>query len=185
MEHRETKLESQMIYEGKILRLRKDTVRLENGHTTIREVIDHSGGVSIVALDENDCLYMVRQYRYPSDSVLLELPAGKLEPGEDPETCGRRELEEECGCIADQFHLSGPYLSRYFKDQMGMNFADYLCRLRIAQAKELMKDSSLSIQEISARVGYNSSNSFIRTFKRYESVTPGQFRETLDDVKFR
>lgn len=105
MEHRETKLESQMIYEGKILRLRKDTVRLENGHTTIREVIDHSGGVSIVALDENDCLYMVRQYRYPSDSVLLELPAGKLEPGEDPETCGRRELEEECGCIADQFHL--------------------------------------------------------------------------------
>ena len=42
---------------------------------------------------------------YPSDSVLLELPAGKLEPGEDPETCGRRELEEECGCIADQFHL--------------------------------------------------------------------------------
>ncbi len=87
--------------------------------------------------------------------------------------------------IADQFHLSGPYLSRYFKDQMGMNFADYLCRLRIAQAKELMKDSSFSIQEISARVGYNSSNSFIRTFKRYESVTPGQFRETLDDVKFR
>ena len=105
MEHRETKLESQMIYEGKILRLRKDTVRLENGHTTIREVIDHSGGVSIVALGENECLYMVRQYRYPSDLVLVELPAGKLVSGEDPENCGRRELEEECGCIADQFHL--------------------------------------------------------------------------------
>lgn len=81
--------------------------------------------------------------------------------------------------IADQFHLSGPYLSRYFKDQMGMNFADYLCRLRIARAKELMRDESLSISDISARVGYNSSNSFIRTFKRYESITPGQYREQL------
>ena len=85
--------------------------------------------------------------------------------------------------IADQFHLSGPYLSRYFKDQMGMNFADYLCRLRITKAKELMCDETLSISEISARVGYNSSNSFIRTFKRYESVTPGQYREQKHTVQ--
>lgn len=80
--------------------------------------------------------------------------------------------------LADSFHLSGPYLSRYFKDQTGMNFADYLCRLRIQKAKELLKEE-ISIQEIAERVGYNSSNSFIRTFKRYESITPGTYREQL------
>lgn len=79
--------------------------------------------------------------------------------------------------LADAFHLSGPYLSRYFKDQAGTNFADYLCRLRIRKAKELLKEDRLSVSEIAERVGYNSSNSFIRTFKRYESVTPGAYRE--------
>ena len=59
-----------------------------------------------------------------------------------------------------------------------MNFADYLCRLRIQKAKELLRED-ISIQEIAERVGYNSSNSFIRTFKRYESITPGTYREQL------
>ncbi|MBQ7064468.1 MAG: helix-turn-helix transcriptional regulator [Firmicutes bacterium] len=84
--------------------------------------------------------------------------------------------------VADQFHLSGPYLSRYFKDQMGMNFADYLCRIRINKAKELLRNPALSINDISTMVGYNSSNSFIRTFKRYESITPGQYREQMGHI---
>ena len=85
--------------------------------------------------------------------------------------------------VADQFHLSGPYLSRYFKDQIGMNFADYLCRLRIARSKELMENPELSVVEIAEKVGYNSSNSFIRTFKRYEGITPGQYREQLGETQ--
>lgn len=103
MIHQETMLESETVYHGKILNLRRDTVRLENGNTALREVIEHSGGVAVAALDENDNLYMVRQFRYPTGQVLLELPAGKLEKGEDPAACGMRELGEECGCTAQVF----------------------------------------------------------------------------------
>lgn len=103
MIHSETTLDSQLIYPGKILNLRRDTVRLENGNTATREVVEHSGGVAILALDEQDNVYMVRQFRYPFGATLLELPAGKLEKGEDPRACGIRELEEECGCTAAVF----------------------------------------------------------------------------------
>lgn len=103
MIHHETMLESEIVYKGKILNLRRDTVRLENGNTALREVIEHSGGVAVVALDEADNLLMVRQFRYPTGQVLLEIPAGKLEIGEDPAECGKRELGEECGCAAGLF----------------------------------------------------------------------------------
>ncbi len=103
MAHLETTESSELLYEGKILNLRRDRVRLENGRTTTREVVEHHGGVAILALDEAGQALFVRQFRYPFRSVLLELPAGKLEKGEDPLTCGRRELEEECGCVAEEF----------------------------------------------------------------------------------
>ena len=103
MAHLETTESSQLLYEGKILNLRRDVVRLENGRTTTREVVEHHGGVAVLALDGQGNALFVRQFRYPFRAVLLELPAGKLEPGEDPERCGRRELEEECGCVAGEF----------------------------------------------------------------------------------
>lgn len=103
MNHTETMLDSTMVYEGKILNLRRDTVRLENGNTATREVIEHSGGVAVLALDADDNIFMVRQFRYPTGGTMLELPAGKLERGEDPAACGVRELEEECGCKAAVF----------------------------------------------------------------------------------
>jgi two-component system response regulator YesN len=78
--------------------------------------------------------------------------------------------------ISDYFKMSNSYLSRFFKDHTGYNFGDYLARVRIKKAKELMAEG-VSITEVSNLVGYNSVNSFIRTFKRYESVTPGQFKE--------
>ena len=68
----------------------------------MREVIHHPGGVCVAALDENENVFMVEQFRYPFAEVLTELPAGKLEYGEDPETCGRRELREEAGVVADK-----------------------------------------------------------------------------------
>lgn len=100
MKHFEKTLDSKLIYQGKILSLRCDTVELENGNTAYREVIDHSGGVAVLAVDEQDRILFVSQFRYPFADVLLELPAGKLEKGEDPLTCGIRELREECGCTA-------------------------------------------------------------------------------------
>lgn len=81
--------------------------------------------------------------------------------------------------IADNFSVSGSYLSRLFKEQTGTNFSDYICSLRIKKAKELLADKKLSIEKIASMVGYNSANSFIRTFKRYELITPGQYQSTV------
>ena len=103
MAHYEKTIDSRVIYEGRILSLRRDMVELENGSTAAREVVDHSGGVAVLALDENGNILFVSQFRYPFGAVLLELPAGKLEKGENPAECGMRELGEECGCAADLF----------------------------------------------------------------------------------
>ncbi|WP_040198012.1 NUDIX domain-containing protein [Candidatus Soleaferrea massiliensis] len=98
----EETLQEAYIYHGRIINLRNDTVRLENGSTASREVIEHSGGVCVVAIDDENRIYMVRQYRYPYKEVLLEIPAGKLTPGEKPTDCGKRELEEETGLSANE-----------------------------------------------------------------------------------
>ena len=84
MAHYEKTIDSRVIYEGRILSLRRDMVELENGSTAAREVVDHSGGVAVLALDENGNILFVSQFRYPFGAVLLELPAGKLEKGENP-----------------------------------------------------------------------------------------------------
>ena len=98
----ETKIDSTQIYDGKILNVSRDTVRLENGETAYREVIHHSGGVCVLPLDENGDVLFVKQFRYPFADVLLEIPAGKRELGEDPLECGIRELSEEVGATADE-----------------------------------------------------------------------------------
>lgn len=98
----EKQLHSQKIYDGRILSLRVDDVLLENGEKTVREVIDHQGASGIVAFDENGKLLMVRQYRYPVGQELLELPAGKIDPGETPMQCAARELCEETGYRAEK-----------------------------------------------------------------------------------
>lgn len=103
----ETTLDSQLIYEGRIIRVERDTVRLEDGTEADREVVRHPGGVCVLALTEENEALIVRQFRYPYREVTLEIPAGKLEYGEDPESCGKRELLEECGCTADSFTYLG------------------------------------------------------------------------------
>jgi ADP-ribose pyrophosphatase len=80
---------------------------LPNGHESTREVINHPGGVAVVAFKDKDTILLVEQFRKPIESNLLELPAGKLEYGEDPETCGIRELEEETGYKAKSFSYLG------------------------------------------------------------------------------
>ena len=77
----EKKLSTEKIYEGKILNIKRDTVQLENGETALREVIMHPGGVCVAALDDENNLLFVKQYRYPYEAALLELPAGKLNYG--------------------------------------------------------------------------------------------------------
>lgn len=111
MELKETFVSRQEIFHGRIVDLRVDTVRLPNGHLTTREVIDHPGGVAVVAIDENDNVLTVKQYRYAFQTVLEELPAGKLERGEDPLVCAVRELGEETGFTARRIVPLGAYHS--------------------------------------------------------------------------
>lgn len=103
----ETTIDSTVLYDGKILRVEKDNVQLEDGTKTIREVVRHPGGVCVLALTDQNEVLLVRQFRYPHLAVTVEIPAGKLEYGENPEECGRRELLEECGCTADTFDYLG------------------------------------------------------------------------------
>jgi ADP-ribose pyrophosphatase len=93
----EKQLESHLIYDGRIVHLFLDTVRLPDGQSTQREVIRHIGAVAIVPLDANGQVVMVKQYRHPAGRVLLEIPAGTLHPDEPPDVCAVRELQEETG----------------------------------------------------------------------------------------
>ena len=104
-------LESREVYKGRVLRLRVDTVALPNGKTSLREVVEHPGGVGILALDENGCVPMVTQYRYAFSRTLLEIPAGKREPGEEPFVTARRELREETGAIAESWTPLGSLIA--------------------------------------------------------------------------
>lgn len=102
MNFEEKTLSTNEIYKGRIITLHVDEIELPDGSKASREVVEHSGGVCVAALTEENELFFVRQYRYPYKKVLLELPAGKLEKGEDPLEAGMRELEEECGVVAEK-----------------------------------------------------------------------------------
>lgn len=107
MELFEKTLKVTPIYEGKIIHVHVDDVELENGAVAKREVVEHPGGVSVAVLTEQDELIFVRQFRYPYKKVLLELPAGKLEPGEDPFEAMKREQMEETGTHGENYVFLG------------------------------------------------------------------------------
>ena len=95
------------VYEGVIVNVRRDKARLMDGRITNREVVEHPGGVAVFAMDDQGRVALVRQYRYPMGEETLELPAGKLEPGEDPRDSGLRELAEETGLVPGTFEDMG------------------------------------------------------------------------------
>lgn len=102
MDHLSEKtISSKLVYQGKILNLRVDKVLLPNGKESGREVVEFSGAVAVVALTTDQKVLLVKQYRYPVAEVLLEVPAGKMDPDENPEACARRELQEETGYTAE------------------------------------------------------------------------------------
>lgn len=103
MEFTEKTLNSQMVYDGRIVKVYKDDVELADGHKSFREVVRHSGGVVIIAFKDKNTILLVKQYRYPIAKTVLELPAGKLEKGEDPFEAAKRELEEETGYCANKW----------------------------------------------------------------------------------
>ena len=106
----EKTIKSETIYEGPIFTITHDTALLENGETAIRDVLWHHGGVCVIPVTEDNEIFLVKQFRYPFRTATREVPAGKLEKGEDHAECGRRELMEETGYSCDEFIYLGEML---------------------------------------------------------------------------
>ena len=104
---KEVKKDSEEIFDGVILHLFKDTVILPNGQSATREVIRHNGAAAVVPINKNGEVLIEKQFRYPFDCVMTEIPAGKLDKGEEPETGARRELEHNRLPHADQYRPQG------------------------------------------------------------------------------
>lgn len=104
-------IKSEVVFEGNLLTVRRDTVELPNGKHATRELIQHPGAVAVVPIRNDGKILLVRQFRYPVDQLTLEIPAGKLDPGEEPEACAKRELEEETGYKAKKLQLLSSILT--------------------------------------------------------------------------
>lgn len=110
MTFREETVSSEMIYEGAILNLRRDLVTVRDGGTAYREIVEHNGGAAVVAITDEGKVVMVKQFRKAPERDVLEIPAGKIEKGEDPELTVKRELREETGYTAKKVRLMTEFL---------------------------------------------------------------------------
>ena len=143
----EKTISSEMIYEGAILNLRRDKVTVKDGRTAYRENVEHKGAVALVPVTADNKVVMVRQYRKACEKVLLEIPAGKLDPGEEPLECAVRELREETGYTAEKIQrISEFYVACGYS---GEKISIYLCTGLTAGSTDFDEDEALDIVEIS------------------------------------
>lgn len=102
---KEVKVDTEVAYDGHFLKVQRDTVRLPDGKQSKREYIRHPGAVVVLPLMADGSVLLERQYRYPLQDVFIEFPAGKIDPGEEPLACAKRELEEETGYTASEWQF--------------------------------------------------------------------------------
>ncbi len=115
----ERTIASESIFNGKVIKLQVDEVVLPDGKTSKREIVKHPGAVAIIPVTKDNKILFVEQYRKPLEKTLVEIPAGKLEPGEKPETTAKRELEEETGFTTNELSfLTSFYTSPGFADEI-------------------------------------------------------------------
>ena len=142
----EKTLHSETKFDGRIITVKLDDVELENGTTAKREIVCHNGGVCVAALTENDEIFLVRQFRYPYKEVLLELPAGKLELGEDPFEAVKREQLEETGTTGENYiSLGNLYPSPGYCGEIIRMWA---CRIAENREQHLDEDEFLEVERI-------------------------------------
>jgi ADP-ribose pyrophosphatase len=98
-------IKSEKVFKGKILDVLHDTIKLPNGKEATMEIVTHGGAAAVVPIDKEGCIILVRQYRHAIGAMTLEIPAGKIDKGENPYTCALRELEEETGYIGKNCNL--------------------------------------------------------------------------------
>lgn len=146
MHLQEKTLVSDVVYEGPIFTITHDTAELENGATAVRDVLHHHGGVCVIPITDNNEIYLVKQFRYPFAAVTREVPAGKLEKGEDHAQCGKRELLEETGCECSEYIYLGEMLPTpaYNSEVTHM----YLARGLTFKNQDLDEDEFLDVEKI-------------------------------------
>lgn len=142
----EKTISSKEVFKGRIIDVTLDEVELENGKKSSREVVGHPGGVCIAALTKENELLFVRQFRYPYHEVVLELPAGKLEPGQNPLENGKRELLEETGAVGYSYVSLGQLYPSpgYCAEIIHL----YFCRVESFQQPSPDEDEFLNIEKI-------------------------------------
>ncbi len=144
----ETTIQTERVFEGALLKVNRDEVRLPNGETSIREYITHPGAVVIMAFLDNGNLLFERQFRYPLRQVFLELPAGKIDPGEDVLSTAKRELLEETGYAASDWrHIGCMHPCIGYADERIEIFS--ACGLQLAGEKQLDQNEFLDVLELS------------------------------------
>ncbi|MBM7604511.1 ADP-ribose pyrophosphatase [Metabacillus crassostreae] len=132
---KETTISSKEIFKGRVIDLYVEEVELPNGKTSTREIVKHPGAVAVLALTNDHKIVMVEQYRKPLGRTIVEIPAGKLEKGEEPITTAKRELEEETGYTCEELE---PLISFYTSP----GFADELVHLFIAKNLEKLTNKA-------------------------------------------
>ena len=158
MNLREEKISSELLFDGRIIKVKKDVVTLPNGNTSTRECVEHNGGCAIVPITSDGMVLLVRQFRYPYDDVLLEIPAGKLEIGEDPMQCAVRELREEVGGMTDNIiDLGVVYPSPgYTNEKIRIYLAtDVICGEPDPDEDEFLQVESYSLEDIMIMIESN------------------------------
>ncbi len=139
----ETTVDTQKVFDGSLLHVRMDTVRLPNGKLSKREYIEHPGAVTVLAYLDERTLLFERQFRYPLRRHFIELPAGKIDPGEEPQQTAQRELREECGYVAAQWrHLGTLHPCIGFADE---HIELYLARDLTHVGRSLDEDEFLEV----------------------------------------
>lgn len=145
----EKTIHSEPIFKGKVISLKVDDVKLPNGETGKREIINHPGAVAVIAITENNKILFVEQYRKALERSIVEIPAGKMEKGEEPIVTARRELEEETGYTSDDFRFVQAFAT-------SPGFADEVIHIYVAEKLkkldipvDLDEDEFVELMEVS------------------------------------